>query len=170
MSKLREVKEVRNDYIDEQNLVYIDVFFDNEEDSSDSLCIGTVCLDTGKVSIMGEGNLYGSDPLVVEAIKEKVDEALSPENQERVISEKLKKLQEDTGKHLQLVNHLHPHGNNINLVFDKELSANEYVQKYDDSCDSIDVDVDETFEFIGVDLDTVFAVETEEDSPSLKNN
>jgi hypothetical protein len=64
---MRKIVEVKNDYTDDENLTYIDAYFDTDE-NSEGKTIAVVCLDTGKVIFFD--NAYSNDAKILEAIKE----------------------------------------------------------------------------------------------------
>ena len=64
---MKEIKEIRTDYICDQNLQHIDAYFD-EDENSEGKTIAVVCLDTGKDIFFD--NRYRMDEGIKEAIKE----------------------------------------------------------------------------------------------------
>jgi len=63
---MKKIHEIRINYIDDENLRYIDAYFDNDPNSQGKT-IAVVCEDTGKVIFMD--NRYRMDAEIIDTIK-----------------------------------------------------------------------------------------------------
>jgi len=68
---MKEIREIRTDHIDDENVQYVDLYFD-DDDNSEGKTVAVVCLDTLKVFYYD--NDYRLNVRVKEAIKEIIDE------------------------------------------------------------------------------------------------
>jgi hypothetical protein len=68
---MKKITELRSDYIDDENLLHIDCWFDNS-DNSEGTTVALIDLDTNKVIFLD--NLFRLDEKVKEAIAEVLSE------------------------------------------------------------------------------------------------
>ena len=70
---MKAITEIRTDFIDDENIRHIDVYFDND-DNSEGKTVAMVCLDTNKVLYMD------NDYRVNDRVKEVIEEILNSIN------------------------------------------------------------------------------------------
>ena len=72
---MKEIREIKTDHIDDENVQYVDVYFD-DDDNSEGKTVAVVCLDTLKTFYYD--NDYRVNVRVKEAIKEILAENVRP--------------------------------------------------------------------------------------------
>ena len=68
---MKEIREIRTDHIDDENVQHIDVWFD-DDDNSEGKTVAVICLDTLKVFY------FDNDYRVNVRVKEAIQEILTP--------------------------------------------------------------------------------------------
>jgi len=101
---MKEIREIRTDHIDDENVQYVDVYFD-DDDNSAGKTVAVVCLDTLKTFY------YDNDYRVNVRVKEAIKEIL---NERTVMFE----CEECGGKNIQTKGWVKPNENNkfVDLV------------------------------------------------------